>query len=208
MPIACSAIASRPAVTCSPDATTASYSRASCMAEASLHHATSSLVLPAMAETTTATSWPASTSRLTCSATLRMRSILATDVPPNFMTSRPMRVVQSLTTTSKDTARKPQRAGQKARIHSGVVAGRQPAFAMIRKDLTDPDETQSRLLHGALHRRYSAAGRESAVFDQCALDFLFSGDRCLDRRPGASGPVARHRQRGNDPVLPGVGGRG
>ena len=31
MPMACSAIASRPAVTCSPDATTASYSRASCM---------------------------------------------------------------------------------------------------------------------------------------------------------------------------------
>src|SRR6267378_1019809 len=83
MPIACSAIDSSPAVTCSPDATTASYSRASCIAEASRHHSTSSLVLPAIADTTTATSWPASTSRFTCSATLRMRSILATDVPPN-----------------------------------------------------------------------------------------------------------------------------
>jgi len=31
------------------------------------------LVLPAIADTTTATSWPASTSRFTCSATLRMR---------------------------------------------------------------------------------------------------------------------------------------
>jgi hypothetical protein len=33
MPIACSAIASSPAVTCSPDATTASYSRASCIGD-------------------------------------------------------------------------------------------------------------------------------------------------------------------------------
>src|SRR3981081_4651796 len=41
-----------------------------------------------MAETTTATSWPAPTSRLTWRATLRMRSISATDVPPNFITSR------------------------------------------------------------------------------------------------------------------------
>ncbi len=65
MPIACSAIASSPEVTCSPDATTASYSRASCIGEASRHHSTSSLVLPDIADTTTATSWPASTSRLT-----------------------------------------------------------------------------------------------------------------------------------------------
>ena len=64
-PMPSSTIASRPAVTCSPEATTASYSRASCRGAASRHQATSSLVLPAMAETTTATSWPASTSRLT-----------------------------------------------------------------------------------------------------------------------------------------------
>ena len=90
MPMACSAMASRPEVTCSPEATIASYSRASCIGEASLHHATSSLVLPDIAETTTATSWPASTSRFTWRATLRIRSILATDVPPNFITRRPM----------------------------------------------------------------------------------------------------------------------
>ena len=54
-----------PAVTCSPDATTASYSRASWIGEASRHQPTSSLVLPDIAETTTATSWPASTSRFT-----------------------------------------------------------------------------------------------------------------------------------------------
>ncbi|MGY4423660.1 hypothetical protein ACVWY2_006109 [Bradyrhizobium sp. JR6.1] len=90
MPMPCSTIASRPEVTCSPEATTASYSRASCIGEASVHQATSSLVLPDIAETTTATSWPASTSRFTCWATLRIRSILATDVPPNFITRRPM----------------------------------------------------------------------------------------------------------------------
>src|SRR5262245_16327709 len=90
MPIPSSTIASSPAVTCSPEATTASYSRASCSGAASRAQATSSLVLPAMAETTTATSWPASTSRLTWRATLRMRSISATDVPPNFITRRAM----------------------------------------------------------------------------------------------------------------------
>ena len=34
MPMACSVIARSPAVTCSPEATTASYSRASCIGEA------------------------------------------------------------------------------------------------------------------------------------------------------------------------------
>ena len=65
MPIFCSAMARSPAVTCSPEATTASYSRASYWGEASFTQATSSLVLPDMALTTTATSCPASTSRLT-----------------------------------------------------------------------------------------------------------------------------------------------
>jgi hypothetical protein len=45
-------------------------------------------VTPAMAETTTATSFPASTSRLTRVATLRMQSRSATEVPPNFITMR------------------------------------------------------------------------------------------------------------------------
>ncbi len=67
-------MASSPAVTCSPVATTASYSRASCSTEASRTHATSWLVAPDIAETTTHTLLPASTSRLTCRATLRMRS--------------------------------------------------------------------------------------------------------------------------------------
>ena len=47
----------------------------------------SSVVLP-MAETTTTTSSPARRVRTMCSATARMRSGSATDVPPNFCTSR------------------------------------------------------------------------------------------------------------------------
>jgi hypothetical protein len=43
-----------------------------------------------MAETTTAALLPASTSRFTWRATLRMRSTLATEVPPNFMTRTDM----------------------------------------------------------------------------------------------------------------------
>src|SRR5437868_2554834 len=70
MPSPCSMIAKSPAVTCSPEATTASYSRASCIGEASRHHSTNSLVLPAIADTTTATSWPASTSRFTWGETV------------------------------------------------------------------------------------------------------------------------------------------
>ena len=58
-----SVIASRPAVTCSPEATTTSYSSRVVHRGRARRHSTSSLVLPAIAETTTATSWPASTSR-------------------------------------------------------------------------------------------------------------------------------------------------
>jgi hypothetical protein len=47
-----------------------------------IERATSSFVLPDMAETTTATSNPASTSRLTWRATLRMRSVEPIEVPP------------------------------------------------------------------------------------------------------------------------------
>ena len=97
MPMDCSTMAVRPAVTCSPLATTASYSRLSCSCEASLTQATSWLVAPAMAETTTATLLPASTSRLTWRATFLMRSTLATDVPPNFITTTAMATPPDLT---------------------------------------------------------------------------------------------------------------
>ena len=43
-----------------------------------------------MADTTTATWCPASTSRLTRAATLRIRSMPAIEVPPNFITMRAM----------------------------------------------------------------------------------------------------------------------
>ena len=83
-----SVIARRPAVTCSPLATTTSYSRGSYSAAASLQSWTSRSVSPAIAETTTATSLPRSASRFTSAATWRMRSMPAIEVPPNFITMR------------------------------------------------------------------------------------------------------------------------
>jgi hypothetical protein len=43
---------------------------------------------PAIAETTTATSWPAACWRCTIRATRRIRSVPAIEVPPNFITIR------------------------------------------------------------------------------------------------------------------------
>ena len=55
-PFSCRISASNPAVTFSPDDTTASYSRASKSGEVSFTQPTSSFVLPDMADTTTITS--------------------------------------------------------------------------------------------------------------------------------------------------------
>ncbi len=84
--------------------------------EASLTQPTSSLVLPDIADTTTATSWPASTSRLTCRATLRMRAMSATEVPPNFITMRAMEAISPCEVTSGGSASRrldesPEKAG-------------------------------------------------------------------------------------------------
>src|SRR6188508_2667152 len=69
-----------------------------------------------MAETMTATWWPASTSRLTWRATLRMRSRSATDVPPNFITNRAMTFPDAPKGANKRPARSP-RAGLKRRVY-------------------------------------------------------------------------------------------
>src|SRR3569833_2508239 len=93
-PMALRVMARSPQGTCSPAATTTSYSRWSTSARwfspapdlaASLVQATSLLVSPDMAETTTATLLPRSTSAFTNPATWRMRGISATEVPPNFI---------------------------------------------------------------------------------------------------------------------------
>ena len=136
MPMPWSTMASRPEVTCSPEATTASYSRASCIGEASVHQATSSLVLPDIAETTTATSWPASTSRFTWRATLRMRSMLATDVPPNFITRRLMTTRAFPYNDKYGDPRETRPRMPTARIHSGGAGGKRvPAGAGFRSSL-------------------------------------------------------------------------
>src|SRR5579883_269010 len=88
MPCFWSASAVRPAVTCSPDATTVSYSRASNSGLIALHCSTSLLVAPAIADTTTATWCLRSTSALILFETLMIRSMSATEVPPNFSTMR------------------------------------------------------------------------------------------------------------------------
>src|SRR3954471_12635347 len=188
MPKPCSTIASSPAVTCSPDATTASYSRASCIGEASRHQSTNSLVLPAIAETTTATSWPASTSRLTWRATLRMRSILATEVPPNFITRRPMTRGAFPYQDGIVSAHKGQDARAKRRVY--ITA---PLRASNRVPAVPPNGIEAiEATNGALYRRYPAARRKGAVFDQCALDLLSAGDRGMDRGAGALYHRAQH----------------
>src|SRR3954447_4715119 len=194
MPMPWSTMASRPDVTCSPEATTASYSRASCIGEASVHQATSSLVLPDIAETTTATSWPASTSRFTWRATLRIRSMLATDVPPNFITRR---LMTTRAFPHKDKYGDPRWTGAcdtdraytegRGRGQAGSCAGQSGQW-VIRG-------------HGALYRRDPATGRTGAVFDQCALDLLFSGDPGLDRGAGPVRSVPANHRRGARPAL-------
>src|SRR5258708_3625277 len=96
-----------------------------------------------MAETTTATSCPASTSRLTCRATLRMRSMSATEVPPNFITRRAMaglRGSPALFEVRDPLYGKPSPA--KARIHTGEAAWPQPRSGEVDGG---QDETRTRV---------------------------------------------------------------
>src|SRR3981081_1034510 len=63
--------------------------------------------------------------------------------------------------------------------------------------------------YGALYRRYPAARREGAVFDQRALDILCAGDCGLDCGHLAVLAVATDRYRRNRAVMPvGRGRRG
>ena len=83
-----------------------------------------------MAETTTATSWPASTSRLTWRATLRMRSMSATEVPPNFITRRAMAGTCGRSGEQGDRrrrfSRKPAAPKRRVYIPADGLAGLQP----------------------------------------------------------------------------------
>ena len=104
--------------------------------------------MPDMAETTTATSWPASTSRLTWRATLRMRSMSATDVPPNFITRRAMAGLR--TSPAGLGARDPlygKPTREKAGIHTGEAGGPQPRLgrrSMASKAKPRRDSTRRR----------------------------------------------------------------
>src|SRR5258706_269334 len=63
-------------------------------------------------------------------------------------------------------------------------------------------------MHGALYRRYPAARRKGAVFDQRALDLLCAGDCGLDRGPLPLPAVAADHYREHRPALAGGLGRG
>ena len=89
-PAACSAIDSRAIDTCSPVARSMSISRWGGFALIALARPVSSSVVWPMAETTTTSSLPSSRLAATRAATAWMRSTFATEVPPNFCTSRAM----------------------------------------------------------------------------------------------------------------------
>ncbi len=80
------ASATSPTETCSPVETTTSCSRWLGRLEISLVSLSSRFVSPAMAETTTTTSWPDLRAASARCATLRMRSASPTEVPPHFCT--------------------------------------------------------------------------------------------------------------------------
>src|SRR3546814_18270711 len=85
-PMSCSAIASRQTVTCSPEATTTSYSRASYSRETSPQHLTSWLVVPDIAEPHTAISLPASHYSLNGRATFLQSTHSTTEVTQTYHT--------------------------------------------------------------------------------------------------------------------------
>ena len=87
-PMACSAITVSAMVSCSPTASSTSISRSSGRLDSALARATSSLVTPLRAETTTTSRWPWDHWAFTLAATFLMRSTLPTDVPPYFWTIR------------------------------------------------------------------------------------------------------------------------
>ena len=87
------AMASRPAVTCSPEATTTSYSssddgRPCAAAPGAVGPGHQLIGLAGHGRDHHGDAWPAATSAATSRATRRMRSRSATEVPPNFITSR------------------------------------------------------------------------------------------------------------------------
>src|SRR5215217_4610913 len=126
--------ARRPEVTCSPEATTTSYSSSDSSTPAPGRpapsvQATSSLVLPAMAETTTATFLPLAASAATMRAARRMRSRSPIEVPPNFITSRSEsgRVILAGCSVLRETARGFIAGAMVA--SNGTVSAREPQGA-------------------------------------------------------------------------------
>ena len=152
MPMSLSTNASRPAVTSSPEATTESYSRGVESGAASWHQATSSLVLPAMAETTTATSWPASTSRFTwarrCGCVRRRR-------PRCRRTSSPD--AASILETLRERAGSRRASGRRIKAHAGGVNALWPLLQRVSERFVMRPGRRERHLRGS--RPFRSDGR-------------------------------------------------
>src|SRR5450755_1509208 len=129
-----------------------------------------------MAETTTATSWPASTSRLTWRATLRMRSRSATDVPPNFITRRAM----TFPDAPKGANKRPAVPAAK-----GAYTYRRGAETATLRALRASSALIFWVLD-AIYRANSAAGRDRALFGHDPLGHLCSDILIVADRIGAA----------------------
>ena len=163
------------------------------------HQATSSLVLPAMAETTTATSWPASTSRLTWRATLRMRSMSATDVPPNFITSRAM-ATDAVLGTHAAGAMRAASAGAKRRVYIPAGSGRcnrgaalsHPAKAgngRKSRSSRSPSARSTRPRSSGFPRWPPSGGTRAARWRRCTSSIRCGSAISATRRPRVSAAI-------------------
>src|SRR3954468_5243375 len=117
------ASASRPTVTCSPVETTTSCSRWLGFLATSVVSLSSRLVSPDMAETTTTTSWPALRAKRARRATLRMRSMSPTEVPPYFCTTSMDDRSEAAGDGHRAAALERNRGHGEARLLPGVLRG-------------------------------------------------------------------------------------
>ena len=204
---ACSAMARSPAVTCSPAATTTSYSARSASGDASLVKPTSRSVSPAIAETTTATSCPSATTRRTRSATPRMRSIPAIDVPPNFITMRATAVWLSLLLACAALGRVARRdrgqgdLGKEPTMTATIDPAEAGFFGALAGDWWDPAGSSAMLhrinpLRLALHPRRGHGSRppRASAADREIRPRRRLRRRAADRAARAAGGE-RHRHR-------------
>src|SRR6478752_7623556 len=104
-----------------------------------------------------------------------MRSRSATDVPPNFITSRAMTVPDALKGVNKQSvqARKVRAPARKGAYTYRRCATTATSALQRRSGYDEP------WLNDAIHRSYPAAGRDGRVHDHFALGRVSAGDSPL-----------------------------